>query len=319
MFGGGIIPDAGHPQAEGAGGGRGLHARRPDGVITDWLTEARHGRRGRPSDRTGAWTSSSTRASSSSPASASPSRRERWRTTVDEAVAAAERVGYPVVVKAQVQVGGRGKAGGIKLAADADEVRTHAEDILGMDIKGHAVRVVWIEHASRHRRGVLRQLHPRPVGQAAPRHALGPGRRRHRAGGRRRTRTPSPASTSTRSTGSTEATRPRAGSRRPASTRTPTDGAVDILLKLYSCLRRGRRRPGRDQPADPHAGRPGARPRRQGHARRQRRLPPPRVRASYDGHPGARRAGDAWPTTRACSTSGSTARSASSPTAPGWP
>jgi succinyl-CoA synthetase beta subunit len=68
--------------------------------------------------------------------------------TVDEAVAQAERAGYPVVVKAQVKVGGRGKAGGIKLAADADEVRTHAGAILGMDIKGHTVEVVWVEHAS---------------------------------------------------------------------------------------------------------------------------------------------------------------------------
>jgi succinyl-CoA synthetase beta subunit len=68
--------------------------------------------------------------------------------TVDEAVAAAEAAGYPVVVKAQVQVGGRGKAGGIKLANDADEVRTHAENILGMDIKGHVVKRVWVEHAS---------------------------------------------------------------------------------------------------------------------------------------------------------------------------
>jgi succinyl-CoA synthetase beta subunit len=68
--------------------------------------------------------------------------------TADEAVAIAERVGYPVVVKAQVQVGGRGKAGGIKLANSADEVRTHASNILGMDIKGHTVEVVWIELAS---------------------------------------------------------------------------------------------------------------------------------------------------------------------------
>jgi succinyl-CoA synthetase beta subunit len=68
--------------------------------------------------------------------------------TVDDAVAAAERIGYPVVVKAQVQVGGRGKAGGIKLAPDADEVRTHAGNILGMDIKGHTVKVLWIELAS---------------------------------------------------------------------------------------------------------------------------------------------------------------------------
>jgi succinyl-CoA synthetase beta subunit len=69
-------------------------------------------------------------------------------TAVDDAVAAAERLGYPVVVKAQVQVGGRGKAGGIKLAGNTDEVRLHASNILGMDIKGHVVRVVWIEKAS---------------------------------------------------------------------------------------------------------------------------------------------------------------------------
>jgi succinyl-CoA synthetase beta subunit len=68
--------------------------------------------------------------------------------TVDEAVAQAEQAGYPVVVKAQVQVGGRGKAGGIKLANTADEVRTHATNILGMDIRGHVVRRLWIEHAS---------------------------------------------------------------------------------------------------------------------------------------------------------------------------
>jgi len=68
--------------------------------------------------------------------------------TVEEAVEVGERVGYPVVVKAQVQVGGRGKAGGIKLAGSADEVRTHASNILGMDIKGHRVDLVWIEVAS---------------------------------------------------------------------------------------------------------------------------------------------------------------------------
>src|SRR5580698_749235 len=68
--------------------------------------------------------------------------------TVDEAVAVAERVGYPVVVKAQVQVGGRGKAGGVKLANDVDEVREHAGTILGLDIKGHIVERIWIEKAS---------------------------------------------------------------------------------------------------------------------------------------------------------------------------
>src|SRR4029077_10449235 len=68
--------------------------------------------------------------------------------TVDEAVAQAEASGYPVVVKAQVQVGGRGKAGGVKLANNADEVREHAGNILGLDIKGHVVKRLWIEHAS---------------------------------------------------------------------------------------------------------------------------------------------------------------------------
>ena len=68
--------------------------------------------------------------------------------TVDAAVAAADKIGYPVVVKAQVQVGGRGKAGGIKLAANADECREHASNILGLDIKGHVVALLWIEKAS---------------------------------------------------------------------------------------------------------------------------------------------------------------------------
>ncbi|HEY7934543.1 MAG TPA: ADP-forming succinate--CoA ligase subunit beta [Solirubrobacteraceae bacterium] len=69
-------------------------------------------------------------------------------TNVEDAVAAANEIGYPVVVKAQVLIGGRGKAGGVKLAADEAQARQHASDILGLDIKGHLVRTVWIEHAS---------------------------------------------------------------------------------------------------------------------------------------------------------------------------
>ncbi len=69
-------------------------------------------------------------------------------TTVEDAVAAAAEVGYPVVVKAQVLIGGRGKAGGVKLADDEAAVREHAGNILGMDIHGHVVRKLWIEHAS---------------------------------------------------------------------------------------------------------------------------------------------------------------------------
>ena len=68
--------------------------------------------------------------------------------TVEQAVEQAELAKFPVVIKAQVQVGGRGKAGGIKLANNVDEVRTHAKNILGMDIKGHIVKRIWVEHAS---------------------------------------------------------------------------------------------------------------------------------------------------------------------------
>jgi succinyl-CoA synthetase beta subunit len=69
-------------------------------------------------------------------------------TTVDETVAAADEIGYPCVIKAQVQIGGRGKAGGIKVANDGREAREHAEGILGMDIRGHTVHELWVERAS---------------------------------------------------------------------------------------------------------------------------------------------------------------------------
>src|SRR5919204_692145 len=69
-------------------------------------------------------------------------------TTVDEAVTAADEIGYPCVIKAQVLIGGRGKAGGIKVAKDRDEAREHATAILGMDIRGLTVHEVWVEAAS---------------------------------------------------------------------------------------------------------------------------------------------------------------------------
>ncbi|MFC7059236.1 ADP-forming succinate--CoA ligase subunit beta [Halovenus salina] len=67
--------------------------------------------------------------------------------TVDEAVDAAEEIGYPVAIKAQVHVGGRGKAGGIKLVENAEEAREAAEDIIGMDLKGYDVETVLVEEA----------------------------------------------------------------------------------------------------------------------------------------------------------------------------
>jgi succinyl-CoA synthetase beta subunit len=72
----------------------------------------------------------------------------RPASTVAEAVEAGEDLGYPVVVKAQVLIGGRGKAGGIKLAGDRPELETHAGAILGMDIRGFTVHELYVERAS---------------------------------------------------------------------------------------------------------------------------------------------------------------------------
>ncbi|MDQ3778035.1 MAG: ADP-forming succinate--CoA ligase subunit beta, partial [Actinomycetota bacterium] len=72
----------------------------------------------------------------------------RLATSSDEARAAAQELGGRVVVKAQVLTGGRGKAGGIKVADGPDEAEEHAEAILGMDIRGHVVRKLWLEAAS---------------------------------------------------------------------------------------------------------------------------------------------------------------------------
>jgi succinyl-CoA synthetase beta subunit len=72
----------------------------------------------------------------------------RVATTPEEARAAAEELGGPVVVKAQVLTGGRGKAGGVKLAEDPADAEQKARDIIGLDIRGHVVRTLWIEKAS---------------------------------------------------------------------------------------------------------------------------------------------------------------------------
>src|SRR4029453_52075 len=72
----------------------------------------------------------------------------RPASTVPEAVEAAEELGYPVVIKAQVQIGGRGKAGGIKLANDRAEAEEHAKAILGMDIRGFTVHELFVEEAA---------------------------------------------------------------------------------------------------------------------------------------------------------------------------
>ena len=68
--------------------------------------------------------------------------------SVEEAVAAAETLGYPATIKAQVKVGGRGKASGVKVVADRSEAEEAARRILGLVIKGHTVRRLWVETAT---------------------------------------------------------------------------------------------------------------------------------------------------------------------------
>jgi len=74
-----------------------------------------------------------------------PVPESRLASTVDEAVAAVEAIGFPAAIKAQVHVGGRGKAGGIKIATSVEEAREYADEILGMDLKGYHVDRVLVE------------------------------------------------------------------------------------------------------------------------------------------------------------------------------
>ncbi|MGD8979338.1 MAG: acetate--CoA ligase family protein, partial [candidate division WOR-3 bacterium] len=73
--------------------------------------------------------------------------KEKMCRTVEEVAAAAQEIGIPCVIKAQVMVGGRGKAGGIKIAKDEKEVKQYAEQILGMEIKGIPVKKVLVSEA----------------------------------------------------------------------------------------------------------------------------------------------------------------------------
>ena len=77
-----------------------------------------------------------------------PTTPGRVTTTAEDAKAIAEEIGKPVMIKAQVKVGGRGKAGGVKYAATPDDAFTHAENILGLDIKGHIVKKILVAEAS---------------------------------------------------------------------------------------------------------------------------------------------------------------------------
>ena len=209
-------------------------------------------------------------------------------TTVDEAVDVAEGIGsYPVVVKAQVQVGGRGKAGGIKLANDADEVRTHASDILGMDIKGHTVERIWIEQAS----DIAEEYYASfTLDRSAKKHL---GMLSAQGGVEIEAVAESDPDAIAKVwidpvDGLTEDAA-RAWVAEAKLNPQATEGTVDILQKLYRAYVEGDADLVEINPLILTPGGQGPRPRRQGHPRRQLGVPPPRVRA-VRGHAGARRA-----------------------------
>ena len=107
----------------------------------------------------------------------------RWPPAPSEARAAAERIGGPVVVKAQVLVGGRGKAGGVKLAASPDEAEQRAREIIGLDIKGVRVQTVLVAPAADIAQGVLPGADPGPRRQGGDHHRQRRGRGRDRGDG----------------------------------------------------------------------------------------------------------------------------------------
>ena len=172
--------------------------------------------------------------------------------TPEEARAAAAEIGGPVVVKAQVLVGGRGKAGGIKLATTPDEAAERASEILGLDIRGHVVRTLWIEQRIGHRARVLLLDHVRPRRQAAAVHAHDERRRRHRGGRGERPRRARAACTSTRSPAGIPGSR-ASSAFAPGIPADERKQVMAIIEASYRAFRECRRDARRDQPADRHA------------------------------------------------------------------
>ena len=196
----------------------------------------------------------------------------RPATTVDEAVDAADAIGYPCVVKAQVQIGGRGKLGGIKVAQSRDEVREHAGAILGMDIRGLTVHEVWIEEASQieaeyYTSIVFDRSAKAPLVMFSTKGGMDIEQVAEEDPGAIATPARRPAA------GLPGVPGPAAGVRGRDRRRPRAPAGRDARQALRGVRRRGRDAR-RGQPADRHARARAARARRQGHARRQRDVPP---------------------------------------------
>ena len=191
-------------------------------------------------------------------------------------MAAADEIGYPCVVKAQVAIGGRGKAGGIKVAKDAAEARVHAEAILGMDIRGFTVHDLWVERASE----IADEYYASIILDRSAKKLLAIV---SRMGGM--------------DVEEVAETDPEALVKRHVEPGEPmtadfarelaldagidedvTDQVAEMLVQLAACCQRRGRDADRDQPADRHHRPPGRRARLEGDDRRQRALSPPRAR-----------------------------------------
>ena len=186
-----------------------------------------------------------------------------------------------------------------------------------MDIKGHTVEIVWIEHAS----DIAEEYYASfTLDRSAKKHL---GMLSAQGGVEIEAVAEEDPDAIAKIwidpvDGLTDEAAAGPGSRPPSSTRPPPRAPSTSCCKLYTAYTEGDADLVEINPLILTPDGRGARPRRQGDPRRQQRVPPPRLRAVRR-HPGARRARAGRPTTRACSTSASTATSASSPTAPGWP
>ena len=228
-------------------------------------------------------------------------------------------IGGVTVVKAQVKIGGRGKAGGVKVAKTPGRGQGAAEAILGMDIKGHTVHRVLVDPGARDRAGVLRLLPARPRQPHVPRDGVLRGRHGDRAARGRAARRAGEGA-GRRDRRRRRRRRPARSSPRRSSRAEVADKVADDPGEAVGRVRRVRRDAGRGEPAGQGGARATAtiaRARRQGDARRQRELPPAAATPT-------------WSTSRrptrssrrrrrsTSTTSSSTVRSASSATARAW-
>ena len=195
----------------------------------------------------------STKESNSSPVSGSPSRLVWWPTGVPGRLRLPERLGFPVVVKAQVHVGGRGKAGGIRLARNAEEVTDATESILGMDISGHSVKCVLVEEAAE----IAAEYYASFTLDRSARRYLGilSARGGVDIEGVAESDPDAIAKTWIDPVEGLDEAGVRSWVRAARLDEGAADELVEVLIKLYGRLRGRRCRPGGDQPADPHPGR----------------------------------------------------------------